>query len=169
MIENRDRILTHDEVIRHYLEDEMSSFRFPEKLHDFVDNMDKSTRVVLLRALSKWRKNNMDEKILPHKSWRMIVSEADRIIVGRINDDVNPLLERNGFSLEKIILDKDIGMHREFESQGDISLRTLLGRMEAGKARIIDGNHRAIRMGLDGTKEFEIIIPINDSQDINDS
>jgi hypothetical protein len=42
---------------------------------------------------------------------------ASSLRVGRVNDDVNHLLHKNGFALDKIAADPDIARHREFADQ----------------------------------------------------
>jgi len=85
----------------------MSKFRFSEEIESFIGSLDSEAIISIIRVFSKWRGNNMDDKILKcNCTWYKATFEIGAVLVGSINDTVDPLLKRNGFMLHKISIDQ---------------------------------------------------------------
>jgi hypothetical protein len=150
------------DVYRKYVFDEMSKDkkRNLEDLERYVDSLDDHDAEQLCSKCSHSRKNGVFSFISrgPEK-WKVKIVDISKIYVRGINDSVNGYLKRNGWWLENIGNDKSIRKLDEFKKYGDIHHKSmsLIAHKVAGKYGIIDGNHRAIKLGCSGHKDFELI------------
>lgn len=150
------------DVHRKYVFDEMSKTtkRSLEDLEHYVDSLDDHTAEKLCSKCSHSRKNGVYGFISrgPEK-WIVKTVGISKIYVRGINDSVNHYLSRNGWWLENIAKDKHILKLGEFKKHGDIHHRSmsLIAHKVGGKYGIIDGNHRAIKLGCSGHKDFKLI------------
>jgi hypothetical protein len=151
--------MTQDQMMRLYATHEMSKFRFRNDLEAFVASLRGNEPQVLCALLSKWRCNRMSQTITSAAEWTEVTVGIDHIIVGHINDDVNPLLQQHGFRLSGIADDAKIREHPEFKDQGKVDFDQFIAVRQGEEFRLRDGNHRAIRLALDGWKEFKLIVP----------
>lgn len=156
------RKIKKSDVHRKYVFDEMSKTtgRSLEDLEHYVDSLDDHKADQLCSKCSHSRKNGVYGFISrgPEK-WTVKTVHISKIFVRGINDDVNHYLSRNGWWLENIGKDKSIPKLREFKKHGDIHHRSmsLIAQKVGRKYRIIDGNHRAIKLACNGHKEFKLI------------
>jgi hypothetical protein len=159
MLKNCKREELHkNEVMKKYVIDEMSKFKNLGDLEQFVNTLKTEQIDQLCKWLSSWRKNSVFNNILSGpNSWQMDKVHISDIKIKRVNDRVNPLLEKHDYMLENISQDEEICNHDEFRSQGNIKSKRFIAIKEGDKFKIIDGIHRAVRLGCDGTKEFELI------------
>ena len=131
-----------------------------EDLEHYVDSLDDHKVEHLCSTCSHSRKNGVYSFISrgPEK-WTVKTVDISKIYVRGINDKVNHYLSRNGWWLENISKDKSILKLGEFKKHGDIHRRSmsLIAQKVRGKYRIIDGNHRIIKLGCSGHKEFKLI------------
>jgi hypothetical protein len=156
------KTLKKTEVYQRYIFGEMSKNKkySLEDLKHFVDSLSMSQSKSLCKYWSVFRKNSVYDFIKSGSdNWKVGLIEISNIYVEKVNDGVNTLLEKNEWSLAKIVEDSEIGVHDEFKSQGEIGNRLLgfIAKKVEDKYTIIDGIHRAIRLGLDGKKEFTLI------------
>lgn len=156
--------MTKGDVYRIYVFDEMTkrTKRDIKDLEKYVDSLSDDKAKKLCRSLSHSRKNGVYEFIdRGPKQWTVKTVNAAEIYVRRLNDRVNGHLSRNHWSLEKISEDKEIPKLREFKKRGKINKRSryLLAHKRGDSYRLVDGNHRAIRLACDGEKEFKLILP----------
>src|ERR1043166_7002691 len=101
--------LTQEKVFALYNEDEMSKFRDETELARFVKSLDGQKQKLLTGWLSIWRKNMVAKFIDSHPgSWQTQPVSIDRIIVNRINRNVDLHLERCGFRVNAIAQDQEI-------------------------------------------------------------
>lgn len=146
------------EVIYKYMIDEMSKFKNRGDTEKFLNSLEERERDILFQWLSRWRQNDMYNKIMKSPDeWNQKTIPISQIRVGRINATLNPLLERCKFRLDRIAEDKDIKSHREFKHQGNMTSSDLIAKKENSTYKIIDGIHRAIRLVLDGQKQIDLI------------
>ena len=80
-----------------------------------------------------------------------------KMIVGKVNDKVNHLLEKNNFLLESIAQDKAICEHEEFASQVEFAIEALIAQISGGMFILKDGIHRAVRAACDGKQKFKLL------------
>lgn len=147
-----------NEVMKHYVTDEMSKFKNRSDLEQFVNTLKTEQIDQLCEWLSSWRQNSVYNYISEGpNSWLMNKVRISDIKIERVNDRVNPLLKRQDYMLEKISRDEEICNHDEFGSQGNINSKKFIAIKEGDKFKIIDGSHRAVRLACDGTKEIELI------------
>ena len=150
------------DVHRKYVFDEMSKDKKCniEELEHYVDFLDDIEAEKQCSKCSHSRKNGVYSFISrgPEK-WIVKTVDISKIHVGGINNSVNHYLSRNGWWLENIAKDKSILKLREFKKRGDIHNRSmsLIAHKVDGRYRIVDGNHRAIKLACSGHKEFELI------------
>lgn len=160
-----DKKLDKDNVYRIYVFDEMAkkTKRHLEDLEHYVDSLDHDKVKELCRHCSHSRKNGVYRFISrgPNR-WIVKVVNISDIYVRRINSKVNSHLSRNGWSLKKISKDKKISKLREFKKRGNIHSRSLhfIAHDKGDKYKLIDGNHRAIKLACSGKKEFKLVLPI---------
>ena len=157
-----NKIIRKAEVYQRYIFGEMSKNKkySLEDLKHFVDSLSMSQSKLLCKFWSGYRKNSVYEFISKGPdNWKGLTVDINSIHIEKVNDSVNALLEKNEWSLAKIVEDSEIGVHEEFKSQEKIDLRLMIfiAKKTEDKYRIVDGIHRIIRMGLDGKKEFELI------------
>lgn len=150
------------DVYKKYIFGEMSKHKKYniEDLHHFVKSLSASQSKLLCRFWSVYRKNSVYEFISRGpNNWNVVTVDIGNIYVEKVNPNVNPLLERNEWSLAKIAEDGEIRLHEEFKIQGEIDNRLLgfIAKKTGDKYTIIDGIHRAIRLSCDRKKEFELI------------
>lgn len=155
-------IVSKVNVYRKYVFAEMSkNKKFGiDDLDHLVKSLSTSQAKLMCKFWSEYRKNSVYEFISRGSSnWNVITVGIDNIYVDKVNESVNKLLEKNEWSLEKIVKDSEIGIHKEFESQGiiDDRLKILIAKKVGDKYKIVDGVHRIIRMSLDGMKDFQLI------------
>ena len=131
-----------------------------EDLDHFVGSLSASQAKLLCKYLSVFRNNQVYDFISRGPdNWKVVIVGINNIYVDKVNNEVNDLLEKNGWCLDRISLDKDISLNDEFKSQGEIDNRLMLfiSKKVGDKYKIVDGIHRIIRMSLDGKKEFELV------------
>ncbi len=147
-----------NEVRKKYVTDEMSKFKNLGDLKDFVNTLEIEQMCQLCQWLSSWRKNNLCDFISKGpNNWSVKNVPISNIKVTRVNEEINPILEKHNYLLEKISQDKEICNHNEFKSQGNINSKSLIARKRGDKFKVVDGIHRAIRLACDGTKELKLI------------
>lgn len=147
-----------NEVLKKYVTDEMSKFNNLDDLKDFVKTLETEEIYPLCQWLSSWRKNSLYDFISKGpNNWLVKNVHISSIKMTRVNDEINPLLEKHNYLLDKISHDKEICNHNEFKSQGNINSKSLIARKKGDKFEVVDGIHRAIRLGCDGKKELELI------------
>jgi len=150
------------DVYKKYIFGEMSKNKkySIEDLDHFVKSLSASQSKLLCRFWSIYRKNSVYEFISRGpNNWNVVTVDVNKIYVEKVNPSINPLLERNKWSLAKIVEDSEIGVHEEFKSQGEMDNRLLgfIAKKTGDKYWIIDGIHRIIRLAFDGKNEFELI------------
>ena len=160
------REIRRSDVYRKYVFDEMAKLgkRSTEDLERYVDSLDDQKAEQLCSKCSHHRKNGVYSFISRGpKRWTVKTIHISQIYVRGINDSVNHYLSRNGWWLENIGKDKHIPKLREFKKHGDIHHRSmsLIAHKVGGKYRVIDGNHRAVKIACSGQKEFKIIFYSN--------
>lgn len=131
-----------------------------EDLDHFVDSLSASQSKLLCKYLSGFRNNQVYNFVKEGPdNWKIVIVGINNIYVDKVNNGVNGILEKNGWCLDKISLDKDISNHDEFKGQGEIDNRLMLfiAKKTGDKYKIVDGIHRVIRLGCDGRKEFELV------------
>lgn len=152
-------------VYRIYVFDEMAkkTKRSLEDLGNYVDSLDDDKIKGLCRHCSHSRKNGVYRFITrgPNR-WTVKIVNISDIYVRGINSRVNGYLSRNGWSLKRISKDKDIRKLREFKRRGNIHSRSLsfIAHKKGDKYKLIDGNHRAIKLAYNGQKEFKLVFYI---------
>ena len=152
--------MNQQEVLKRYVSDEMSKFRNAGDLDAFVDSLTPDQMRQQCALLTSWRKNCVYRFIASSTdSWTETSVSIQKIIVGQINPSVDPILRRHAYRLAGIVEDPEAKAHAEFRSQGDISSRRLIAYRMGEDFKLVDGNHRAIRMGVDGQLEFTLLIP----------
>lgn len=154
--------ITKSDVYRKYVFDEMARItkRSMKELEKYVDYLDNHKAKELCSRCSRSRKNNVYGYISKGpEHWIVKTKNISNIYVGVINARVNGYLSRNGWLLKNISKDKDIHKLGEFKKWGDIHHRSLsfIAQKNGGKYRLIDGNHRAIKLACNGQKEFKLI------------
>lgn len=150
------------DIHRKYLFDEMSkeTKNNLEDLEHYVDSLDDEKVKKLCRRYSHSRKNFVFRFISRGpKRWIMKNVDISDIYVRSINSRVNGFLSRNGWSLKKIAKDRRIPKLKEFKKRGKIHSRSLalIAHKKGDKYKLVDGNHRAIKLACDGKKEFKLI------------
>lgn len=154
--------LDKDKVYRIYVFDEIAkkTKRHLEDLGHYVDSLDHDKVKELCRHCSHSRKNGTYRFISrgPNR-WTVKVVNISDIYVRRINSNVNGYLSRNRWSLKKISKDKKIPKLREFKKRGNIHSRSLhfIAHKKGDMYKLIDGNHRAIKLACSGQKEFKLV------------
>lgn len=156
------REISKSDVFRKYIFDEMARTTKMDinDLEKYVDSLSDHKSKELCHHLSNSRKNAVYSFISKGPDrWIVKTVNISNIYVGGINGRVNGYFNRNGWSLKNICKDKDIRKHREFKKWGDIHHRSLslIAHKNGGKYRIVDGNHRAVKLACDGKKEFKLI------------
>jgi hypothetical protein len=156
------KVIGKVDVYKKYVFGEMSKNKkySIEDLDHLVGSFSASQSKLMCRYWSEYRKNRVYDFISRGPSnWKSLTVNIGNLCVEKINDSVNSLLEKNEWSLAKIVEDSEVGVHKEFESQGEIDQRLMIfiAKKIEDKYTIIDGIHRAIRLSCDGRKEFEII------------
>lgn len=156
--------LSKGDIYRIYVYDEMAKKTKDslENLGDYVDALSDNRAKALCRRLSRSRKNGVYRFISRGPdSWIIKTISISEILVRRINSKVNGYLSRNKFLLRKIAKDEKIPKLREFKKRGNIHKRSLclLAHKRGSSYKLIDGNHRAVKLACDGKKEFKLILP----------
>lgn len=73
----------------------MSKFKNLGDLRDFLDTLNRDQIIVLCDWLSAWRKNGVYQFIVGGPpNWNVADVHISKILVGKINDKVNGLLEK---------------------------------------------------------------------------
>ena len=157
-----NKIIKKADVYKKYIFGEMSKHKKydMEDLDHLVNSLSMSQSKLLCKYWSGYRKNSVYDFIKAGPdNWKNVTVGVSNIYVEKVNDGVNALLEKNGWSLDRICLDKDISLNDEFKKQGEIDNRLLgfIAKKVGDKYKIVDGIHRVIRLGCDGKKEFELI------------
>ena len=115
-----------EDVFKKYVIDEMSKFKFHEEIINFVNTLNSSKVQLICKWLSNWRNNkNFDFISTGPTDWSINIIDISNIRVSEINKKINPLLEKNNFSLKSISQDRELCNHDEFKSQGDIEDKDL--------------------------------------------
>lgn len=159
------REISKGDVYRKYIFDEMSrTTKLSTKdLENYVDSLDDHKAKELCQKLSHSRKNGVFRFISngPDR-WIVKAVSISKIYMGGINKRVNQYFIRNAWLLKRIAKDKDIRKHREFKKWGDIHYRsmTLIADKTGSSYKIIDGNHRIVKLACIGQKKFELIFYI---------
>ena len=157
--------LDKNEVYRIYVFDEMAkkTRHSLEDLGHYVDSLDDDKIKELCRHCSHSRKNGVYRFISrgPNR-WTVKIVNISDIYVRCINSKVNGHLSRNRWSLKRISKDKKISKLREFKRRGTIHSRNLsfIAHKKGDKYKLIDGNHRAIKLACRGQKEFRLVFYI---------
>lgn len=154
--------ISKGDVYRKYIFDEMARVtkHSIEELEKYVDSLDDHKAKELCSRCSHSRKNSVYSFISKGPDhWIVKTHSISNIYVGTINARVNGYLNRNGWLLKNIGKDKDIRKLGEFKKWGEIHHRSLsfVAQKNGGKYRLVDGNHRAIKLACSGQKEFELI------------
>ena len=162
MILSMSKKISKGDVYRKYVYDEMARVtkRTTDELEKYVDSLDDHKAKELCGRCSRSRKNSVYSYISKGpEHWIVKTKSISNIYVGGINARVNSYLSRNGWLLKYISKDKDIRKLGEFKKRGDIHQRSLslIAQKNGGKYRLIDGNHRAIKLACSGQKEFKLI------------
>jgi hypothetical protein len=150
------------DVYRKYVFDEKSK-KTHQKDHDlkqYVDSLNDSDAEKLCRKYSHYRRNGVYSYISKGPdNWKLKFVDISNIYVRGINSKVNHYLRRNGWQLENICNDKSVKKHREFKMYGNIHRRSksIIASRVGKNYYLIDGNHRAIKLGCNGCKKFELI------------
>lgn len=167
------KTVSKDEVYKKYVFDELSrKINRKEKdpndrekklkeLEHYVDSLSNHKAKKLCCHLSHSRRNPVYGFIKrgPDK-WSIEDIKVSKIYMIGINRRVNPYLSNHCFSLKECSKDKRVRKHKEFEKKGDIHPRcmTLIAhRVDGYRYKIIDGNHRAIRLASNGDKRLRLI------------
>jgi hypothetical protein len=150
------------DVYRKYVFDEMSkkSKSSIKDLKHYVDSLNDSKAEKLCRKCSHSRRNGVYSYISKGPdNWKVKLVDISNIYVRGINSKINHYLRRNGWQLENICNDKSIGKIRELKLYGDIHhrSRSIIASRVGKSYHLIDGNHRAIKLGCNGCKKFELI------------
>lgn len=150
------------DVHRIYVFDEMAkkTKQDLEDLEHYIDSLSDNKIKELCRKCSHRRKNGVYRFISQGPEyWTIKTVDISDIYVRRLNEKVNGHLSRNGWSLKKISEDSRIPKLREFKKCGKIYDRSmyLIAHKKGDRYKLIDGNHRAIKMACDGKKEFKLI------------
>ena len=154
-------------VYKKYIFGEMSKIKECniDHLEDFVNSLNYDQARILCKYLSYNRKNNVYDYVSKGPDhWKVNDINISDIYVEKVNPLINPYLERNNWSLEKIADDKDISFHEEFQGRDgtgdgtiDNRLMVFIAKKVDHKYRIVDGIHRVIRLGCDRKKKFKLI------------
>jgi len=161
------------DVYRKYVFDELSrkingKYEDPKdreqkfkELEHYVDSLNDHKAKKLCCHLSHLRRNPVYSFVKrgPEK-WLVEDVKISKIYMISINHKVNSYLRDNFFSLKESSKDKRVRKHKEFGKKGDIHPRclTLLAhRVDGYRFKLIDGNHRAIKLARDGEKKLRLI------------
>ncbi|MEX2524494.1 MAG: hypothetical protein WD750_06020 [Gammaproteobacteria bacterium] len=145
-------------VFRKYVFDEMSKFRQPEHLRNFIESLDDGQIETLCDWLSAWRNNEMHRFIgQSPREWKIADVPISKIKVGDVNEIVKPMLKRNRYRLDAIAADPEIGNHFEFAWPHKYQPGELIAVKQGNMYLLKDGIHRAIRAACDGTTEFRLM------------
>lgn len=155
--------ISKSDVYRKYVFDEMlrTTKLSTEDLEKYVDSLDDHKAKKLCQDLSHSRKNGVYRIISEGpERWTVKTVNISKIYMGGINRKINErYFARNGWLLKRIAKDKSVRKYREFQKWGDIHTRSvsLIAVKTGSSYKIIDGNHRSIKMACHGKKEFELI------------
>lgn len=157
--------MSKEDVYRKYIFDEMARTTklSMEDLEKYVDSLDNRKAKELCKKCSHKRKNCVYRFISEGPDhWIVKTVSISKIYMGGINRRVNECFIRNAWLLKNIAKDKSACKHREFRKSGNIYDRSLslIADKTGSKYKIIDGNHRAVKMACEGKKEFELIFYI---------
>ncbi len=155
------------DVYRKYIFDELGrnidtsdkEQKFKE-LEKYVDSLDSHKSKELCRHLSHSRKNQVFRFISNGpESWTVKRVSISKIYMGGINKKINQYFINNAWLLKNIVKDKGVRKHKEFKKWGNIHPRSLslIAHKTGSSYKIVDGNHRSVKMACDGHKEFELI------------
>lgn len=167
------RNISKGDVFRKYCFDEMGrkwdkSNSGIKKLEKYVDCLGDNEAEKLCRRLSHSRHNRVFRFISegPDK-WMVKKVKIDKIYMGGINSKINEYFRRNHWLLEEIVKDRNIRKIKELKLKSrddgrDDSIcdrsRSLLARKHGGYYKIIDGNHRIVKLAVwNKKKEFELV------------
>ena len=156
--------LSKGDIYRMYVFDELAKKEKHglKNLANYVDSLSDHEVKKICRHLSHSRKNGVFRFISEGPDhWIVKTVDISRIRVRSINSRVNDHLSRNKWSLKKISKDKKILRLKEFKKKGNIHKRSLylLAHKRGCKFKLVDGNHRAIKLSCDGMKEFKLVLP----------
>lgn len=152
-----------DDVHRKYVFDEMAKkTKYDIKdLEKYIDSLSDDQIKRLCRHLSHSRKNGVYRFIARGpKNWMIKTIDISDIYVRRLNNSVNGHLSRNHWSLKKISKDEKIPELKEFKKKGKIhhrSLTLIAHKKEDNIYKLIDGNHRAIKLACNGETKLKLI------------
>jgi len=160
-----EKTISKGDVYRKYIFDELSKkIKDSKKLEDlehYVDSLSDHKAKKLCCKLSHSRKNPVYSFISRGPDqWLIENVKVSKIYMIGINHRVNQYLRENGMSLRKNSKDERIRKNKEFKKKGDIHPRcmTLIGqKMDGYRYRLIDGNHRAIKLACSGEKKIKLI------------
>jgi hypothetical protein len=111
--------VTRAEVLKHYVRVEMSKEIPLSKTDEFLGVLNENELAYLVRVLSRYRKNDMEGLLLDeNRTWELVMARIDGILVTKINDKVNMMLEDNEYELKSIADDPELCGHEEFDSRG---------------------------------------------------
>ena len=157
------REISKGDVYRKYVFDESARTTklSMTDLEKYVDSLDDHKAKELCHKLSHSRKNSVFRFISNGPDlWTVKTVSISKIYMGGINKKVN---ERyfigNCWLLKRIAKDKGVRKNREFKKRGEIHKRSrsLIAHKTGSSYKIVDGNHRAIKLAVHGQKEFELI------------
>lgn len=130
-------------------------------LEQYVDSLNDRKAKKLCCRLSHSRKNPVYSFITRGPDQFSIENvKISKIYMIGINGRVNQYLRENGWSLKENSKDKYIRKHKEFKKKGDIHPRclTLIAhKMDGSRFKLIDGNHRAVKLASGGEKKLRLI------------
>lgn len=132
-----------------------------KELEKYVDSLRSHKAKELCCRLSHSRKNPVYSFINRGPDiWTIKDIKISKIYMIGINGKVNELLSEHSWSLKESSKDKHLRKHKEFNKKGDLHPRctTLIAqKIDDSRYRIIDGNHRAMKLSIDGAKEIRLI------------
>lgn len=132
-----------------------------EELEKRVDSLSDSEAKKLCKDLSHSRKNPVYAHITGGpRDWCIDSVKISMILMIGINRKVNRYLSEHYWSLRDISKDKRIIKHKEFRKKGDIHPKcmTLIAhKIDGHRFKLIDGNHRAVQLAINGEKEIKLI------------
>lgn len=164
--------ISKSDVYRKYVFDEMSrkinrkeeDSNREQKLKDleqYVDSLSNHKAEKLCCHLSHSRKNPVYGFVRRGPDHFLIkYIKISHIYMIGINGKVNRYLSANYWSLKESSKDKHIRKHKEFNKKGDIhprSMTLIAHKIDQSRFKLIDGNHRAIKLACSGEMKIKLI------------
>ncbi len=166
MVENItvDRI----DVAKYYLKCEIGKVaridyqteHFAKAFDKAIDILDQNEATRLAAVLScHYRKNPLCER-LESLIWKLENVSCNKLLMSRINSDVNPFLEQCGFNLAKFteIIRSNVANEeklKEFRDDGRTIWHTrVITERFMDSVQILDGSHRAAILAFRGSSEI---------------